>query len=581
MAVANKSEHLMLTILGINPRPARYTLGNDEHESELAPVALLELLPVEKQPDRILALCTQKASKDTFPKLEALLADRCAVESVEIPDGTAQADIDKFLNEIASSIPENAALTVDITHGPRHFSILMYVATLYLSALRGVEIRGAYYGLLGQGQGGTSPFIELSPLLELPRWVHALDTLSETGSALPMAELIRQDTHQSAQQIAKDLDALSHAYLAGLPLEQGRSAIKILKEHRRTFGERLVKNRNLPLADQIAKKFRTIIKPRAFVKHDSPKGWKRRISLTENELHRQSSIINSLIADGHTANALGLMEEWTVSWAILRQDSSASWLDYHNVRKKAANRLDAMSAIQKSSDLRQLLSEDQIALGKFWGELKELRNGFAHHGMRGQDLTENSPDVRNIEDVRKYWTETLSQCPDIPLSIGDSPGGSVLVSPIGLRPGVLFSALEACSEGSDDRGVSKCLVICSRDTEASIDEALKHAGYHGKVERLVLEDAFGGGRDEIAHIVKVARKHLISADEVIVNVTGGTTLMGLTAEKIASEARRFARPVRRFGLIDRRTPEQQTEDPYQAGEPFWLDDAEDDYGSKD
>lgn len=47
--------------------------------------------------------------------------------------------------------------------------------------------------------------------------------------------------------------------------------------------------------------------------------------------------------------------------------------------------------------------------------------------------------------------------------------------------------------------------------------------------------------------------------------------MGLAAEALASTARRLARPVRRFGLIDRRPPDQQMDDPYQTGEPFWLD----------
>ena len=60
------------------------------------------------------------------------------------------------------------------------------------------------------------------------------------------------------------------------------------------------------------------------------------------------------------------------------------------------------------------------------------------------------------------------------------------------------------------------------------------------------------------------------------NVTGGTTLMGLAAETLASTARRLACPVRRFGLIDRRSPDRQMADPYQPGEPFWLDRTSDD-----
>ena len=47
--------------------------------------------------------------------------------------------------------------------------------------------------------------------------------------------------------------------------------------------------------------------------------------------------------------------------------------------------------------------------------------------------------------------------------------------------------------------------------------------------------------------------------------------MGLAAEALASTARGMARPVRRFGLIDRRPADRQMADPYQTGEPFWLD----------
>ena len=89
--------------------------------------------------------------------------------------------------------------------------------------------------------------------------------------------------------------------------------------------------------------------------------------------------------------------------------------------------------------------------------------------------------------------------------------------------------------------------------------------------RLIIEDAFGGGAARIRRLASEARGHFIGAADVLVNVTGGTTLMGLAAEELAATARSLACPVRRFGLIDRRTPERQTSEPYQIGEPFWLD----------
>ena len=107
-----------------------------------------------------------------------------------------------------------------------------------------------------------------------------------------------------------------------------------------------------------------------------------------------------------------------------------------------------------------------------------------------------------------------------------------------------------------------------------VAEALDRAGYAGAVETLVIEDAFGGGREEIERLVRAARPHFIGAEDVLVNVTGGTTLMGLAAEALATAARDLACPVRRFGLIDRRPPTEQDERPYQTGEPFWIDAAE-------
>ena len=51
-------EHVLLTVLGLAPRPARYVLGDREAEARLAPVALLDLLPPADRPGRVVAFCT-------------------------------------------------------------------------------------------------------------------------------------------------------------------------------------------------------------------------------------------------------------------------------------------------------------------------------------------------------------------------------------------------------------------------------------------------------------------------------------------------------------------------------------------
>ena len=552
---------------------ARYELGDQQAEARLAPLALLDSLPDAEKPDRVVALCTREAKRESWPLLKQAITSRCVVEPVDVPAGHAQEDIDIFLARVALAIPgdREVDLTVDVTHGYRHFSFLTYTAVLYLTALRGVRVRGAYYGLLRGDQ--VSPFLDLRPLLALPRWFHALQVLRETGSASPIAALLGDGPQSpSARSISRDLSLISEAYLSGLPIELGQQVRRFCEQKPKPLEKLLRNDHHLPLAAELVRGLTSTLDPFQLPGQGSGDGWKRKTALSGAELERQARLINDLLEHESRATALGLMNEWTVSWAAWRVADDGEWLDYQRVRRRAANLLGAIAAVERDPDLATILSDEQRALGVFWSDLCELRNAFHHHGMRPQILVGSAQIERKLKAVRSYWGDTLGRFPDLPLKLGSARGGRVLVSPIGTRPGVLFSALRV-ARSKDREAPTACLVICSQETEELINAAARHAKYEGAIERLVLDDPYGG-RGEIDRVVKTARMSLIGADEVFVNVTGGTTLMGLIAEAIASAARGLACPVRRFGLIDRRPPAEQDSDPYQVGEPCWLDTGE-------
>ncbi len=564
-------ERLLLTVLGTNPQPARYSLGVGEWQAEarLAPIALFDLLSAEERPHRVLALCTPQAKRESLPLLEQALRGRCAVETVDVPGDGAPEDVNSYLKKVSDAVSAAGSvdLTVDVTHGWRHFSFLTYIAVLYLAALRGVRVRGAYYGLLNRN--GPSPFLDLRPLLELPRWIHALEVLRETGSTAPLADALRDETQ--SQKIKGELSQLSDGYLSGLPLELGRAAHRIRKQSLKPLRKLLEHSHRLPLASELVERLDEILEPFSLIEPAPSNGWKRQILLSKQELERQAGIVDDLLRRGSKATALGLMNEWAVSWAAWRLGEAEGWLDYRKVRRRCANILRAITAVGKDPDLRDALTDEQRSLGEFWASLGTLRNAYHHHGMRPQNLAEKQIE-QDIERIRRFWKQTLLSCPEFSLSIGGASGGRVLVSPIGMRPGALFSALQTCR--ADGGAPDVCLIICSRETEPFIEDAARRAGYAGAIERLLLEDPYGG-RAEIECLAKTARRRLIGADEVLVNVTGGTTLMGLAAEAVADAARKLACPVRRFGLIDRRPPQRQDAEPYRMGEPFWLDAGED------
>ena len=121
-------EHLLLTVLGTNPRVVRYSLGEREVEAPLAPAALFELLPHEDRPNRVLAICTWQAANDSWPRLEQALRGWCGVERVDVPAGDAQSDVNEYVKRVTDAVPDDVDLTVDVTHGYRHFSFLTYIA---------------------------------------------------------------------------------------------------------------------------------------------------------------------------------------------------------------------------------------------------------------------------------------------------------------------------------------------------------------------------------------------------------------------------------------------------------------------
>jgi hypothetical protein len=559
---------LLLTVLGTSRECARYELGGREVDADLAPHALLRLLPDEEKPDRVIALCTSQAAAETWPTLQASLAGLCEATFTEVPEGDTADGMHAFVQHVADTIPRDGdvELMVDITHGYRHFAVLTYLAVLHLVALRGVRVVGAYYGMLRR-KPAISPFIDLRPMIELPRWTYAVEALRETGSAAPIAAMLDLGPGGLGNMVA-ELRRLSEAHLSGLPLEAGRVAAQIYDQRLSFLRRTLRVQHNLPLAHELVSRFEEIIDSFRLLEPVSGDGWKRRVVLSRSELARQARMVDDLLQRGSVAAGLGLMREWTVSWATWRLGEEP-WLD-RTVRRRAEGLLGAISALTGEPELSSVLTPEQRALGRFWKLISELRNAYHHQGMRRQVVSSDHPDVeQDLSHVCNHWGHVLSSIPEIDLTLPVTRSGRVLVSPLGTRPGVLFNAIRACREaGLGDP--ERTLVICSDETIRLMREPLDRISYTGEVDQLVMSDPFGD-IGEIDELVTKATRTLLGADEVLVNLTGGTTLMGLAAEKLAVEARRLARPVRRFGLIDRRPSEKQVSEPYLPSNAYWLD----------
>ena len=559
-------ERVLVTSLGKEAKETTYELHDRTVPAPLAPIALSKLLDSEgRRFHRAIAFCTPEAKAKTFPTFRSeVQAD--VVKSIDIEQSSGPDADEEFLEALTNEFPRRPAkpleLFLDLTQGPRHFALLTYVGALYLQALHGdrVRVAGAYYGFFPQR--GRGRLFDLRRLLDLPRWANALHTYDETGSARGIADLL-EDANRSLLNRLKDLSFTHHA---GLPLELGRVAFELQKREKE-LGKAL-KQHGVPLAQQLKCQFVSSLGDVAKEPPDGAQDWRQgakgRLLLDRAELERQQKFIHRLLDQGHDAVAVGLLREHIVNWLLWQLGRTQGWLE-REVRTPAESALHTLRQLSHSSEP---LTEQQAKLGRLWEQLTDERNALAHHGMRREERRS----ARKTREAVAGWDKVLS-LPDEP-SGELLPGGTegrLLIAPCGMSPGSLYSALVGVRPKPDS-----LLVFCSEASEEGARRAVEQAGCTAlDAEYARLPSPFGpraGDRPERAleKLAEAHRRRLLDASEVDVCLTGGTTWMGLIVGRLATEARRLQRPTREFGLVDRRSPEEQRSKPFVAGELVWI-----------
>ena len=176
----------------------------------------------------------------------------------------------------------------------------------------------------------------------------------------------------------------------------------------------------------------------------------------------------------------------------------------------------------------------------------------------------------SLGDVAKWRIDLIPERLDGPngwVAAEEAPAvakcGTLLVSPLGLSRGLLYSALHHVRPGS-------LLVISSPDAAACLDEIMEKAGWCGNRMIRLMQDPHTGF-NELESFSKDIVTVIMQADEVVVNITGGTTAMQHIVQQIAGYAEELGRLVRRVALADRRSSQEQRDDPYVPGEMIRLD----------
>lgn len=603
-------KRILLTSLSPSPRDAVYCLGGKIAKANQSPIALLQLLPPERLPREIIILCTEKLREQYSRVLELINSGdfsggqpgkQIKVTYLPIPDGKTIEELWRILRLILETVPPGCLLTLDLTHGYRSFPFLFFTAALYLKALRSVNIEAAYYAMFEVDEE-DKPVVDLSLILDMVEWFYAVRAFRETGQAGHIAAMLadfekcpaglqgdRQRPYKQVEGLRKGFKTVAATYIQALPLEFGVAAAGLMNKLKASPPEHL--QEKVPLPVELFGEILSFVAPFALPGHGKDK---KKIPLDEKELARQAGIIDTCLRQGHINHATGLIREWIVSAAIFRQSGRGEvggkeWLKYggDKGRHVVERRLNLLANILSKKGLPGVqLTEAQAWLGGQWQFLADIRNGLYHHGFKENNalldggklnkIQERWVEIKNsLSDAEKWRLDLAPEKSDSPdgwAPAGGQPfeerppggkGGTLLVTPLGLSKGQLYSALYHIRPG-------RLFVISSPDAAASLDEITKKSGWRGDMMVRLMQDPHAGF-NEMESFSKEIITAVIQADKVVVNITGGTTAMQHIMQQIAALAPELGRPVRRAALVDRRSPQEQRDEPYVPGELIWLD----------
>ena len=111
-----------------------------------------------------------------------------------IPYGKDTQEQFEILSIINETIPgSDTIVSFDLTHGFRHLAMIGFLSAFMLEKLKNVTVKDLWYGALDMTIDGITPVIELDGLVQVRKWIEALDHFESSGDYGGVARLLEVD----------------------------------------------------------------------------------------------------------------------------------------------------------------------------------------------------------------------------------------------------------------------------------------------------------------------------------------------------------------------------------------------------
>ncbi|MEB3121980.1 MAG: TIGR02221 family CRISPR-associated protein [Snowella sp.] len=395
-----------------------HPFNSQKKETRFFQEALVEFY----QPEILYVLLTPTViNHPNWQDLQMCLEGKVNLQPIDdIPERNTPEDVWTIFEEVTKCFNTNDRIIFDVTHSFRSIPIVSLLAVSYLRIVKNITIESLLYGAYEAKNSETNetPTFDLLPVVKLLDWIAAADRFTDTGDGKPLVSLLSSAINPELQENNLDLKKAQNSLDNVADKIRQVSQALALARPTETLGASKTIEKSLDKAHESIAKY---AKPFDLVKDKVLAGYGQFALTDKNNLSEslwsQLKMISWFMERDQVMQAMTLAREWVVSLLAYRLGEN-DLLD-EKCRKETENALHNGNAKSKGDEPKSVsrldecfasLSEYQ-QLSDIWDKLTEIRNDFAHVGMRKGAASVKSLRTRSeaiLPELQKM-AETLLQ----------------------------------------------------------------------------------------------------------------------------------------------------------------------------
>lgn len=418
-----------------------------------------------------------------------------------------------------------------------------------------------------------TPTFDLTPFVyHLPEWQRAANELVTFGDAKTLGSLLETLHNQlRKQKIAVNELKRFGSYVNDISAYLRTGRIK-------SFTQLFAKSESILQQEQLVKEIEQFVPPVRYIFHQLV-NYIQCIAPKESRLHTYYDLA-IWYGDHHLlSHCFIMLREMIVSLILERVLGEIGPMPddrefrYDPIRKKGERLLTTLLKQQEKKQLRNPLLKE---LAEKLHRLTNYRNDLGHFSFRTNHVLPKvfyrfyeeeikSYKLRQLLENEQLWDELKKWHEK--QTIEHEPNETVLITPLGLSKGLLYSAIM-------HNKPEAIWVLTSKEGEQQVDEVCRQADFRGNVHVAVMEDPytdFNSWLTYMNHLIETIEKYKEDRIQFIVNLTGGTTAMQYVVQQIAAKLEEKGERVQYVAQVDRRDVAEQQANPYVLGEQIIVE----------